>query len=301
VRVVDAAALARLLPMPDAIEALRTAFAARALPTAPARTATDVHGGQLLTMPAWDDAGAGVKLVSVQPANAGRAVPVVQGAYVLFAAETLTPEAVIDGAALTALRTAAVSGLATRLLANAGAHRLVLFGAGAQAHAHLDAMRAVRPVTQVTVVSRGTTRAHALVERARAVGLSARVGDPDAVSAADLVCTCTTSAEPVFNGTRLAAGAHVNAVGAYQPHTRELDDETVRRGRVVVEDRDAVLTEAGDLLLAARTGAVPVAADLSEVVRGLRVRTARTDVTVFKSVGVAFEDLVVARAAAARL
>ena len=294
---IDAAELARRVSMAAAIAALDRAFGAAARPEAPPRTHLSVAGGDLVLMPATGAAGAGVKLVTVNPANPARGLPLIHGLYVLFAPESLAPVAVIDGAALTGLRTAAVSGLATRYLAHAGARRLVIFGAGTQARAHLDAMRAVRPITRVRVVSRTPEGARRLVEQARALGLDADVAGPDAVAAADIVCACTTSPTPLFDGALLPAGAHVNAVGAYTPTTRELDDTTVRRGRLVVETREAALTEAGDLIIPLQAGVIArsdIMADLSEVVRGAMVRRAPGDITVFKSVGVAFEDLAIA-------
>jgi ornithine cyclodeaminase/alanine dehydrogenase-like protein (mu-crystallin family) len=175
--------------------------------------------------------------VTLNPENPGRGVPLIHATYVLFSPGSMEPLAVIDGQALTALRTAAVSGLATRHLARPDAERLVIFGAGVQAQSHLLAMRAVRDVWLLTVVSRTPEKADQLVDRARALDMEASVGTPEAVARTDLVCTCTTSTEPVFDGAILQAGAHVNAVGSYQPHTRELDDETVRRGKIVVETR----------------------------------------------------------------
>jgi ornithine cyclodeaminase/alanine dehydrogenase-like protein (mu-crystallin family) len=285
--------------MPAAIDALHAAFAAE-LPEAPLRTHVDTAAGGLLLMPAWGEAGVGVKLVTLTASNPERGLPFIHALYVLFDAETQAPVATLDGAALTALRTAAVSGLATRLLAREDASRLVLFGAGVQATSHLEAMRAVRPIEEVVVVSRGAERAAALIERAGAAGLRARVGAPSDVSGADLVCTCTTSERPVVEGARLAAGAHVNAIGAYLATMRELDTEAVRRSKVVVDTREAAFAEAGDLLIPLGEGAVGrehVLADLAELVRGTRVRTSADDVTLFKAVGVAFEDLIVARAA----
>ncbi|HEX9717208.1 MAG TPA: ornithine cyclodeaminase family protein [Actinomycetota bacterium] len=301
---IEADDLRRLLPMEAAVDALEAAFGSGPLPVAPLRGHIDTGSGTLLTMPAAGLHGAGVKLVTVTPSNPGLGLPLIQGVYVLFAPKTQEPEAAIDGAALTALRTAAVSGLATRHLALPGASSLVIFGAGTQARSHLDAMRAVRPVERVTVVSRTEARADELAEAARKMGLETTTGTPEDVADADLVCTCTTSQTPVFDGVRLPEGAHVNAVGAYTPDTRELDEETVRRGRVVVETREAALAEAGDLLIPMRAGVVGanhIVADLSEVVKGAPVRRGPDDVTVFKSVGVAFEDLVVARAAVDRL
>ena len=289
--------------MPAAIDALHAAFGAE-LPEAPLRSHVETVAGGLLLMPAWGDAGVGVKLVTLTASNPDRGLPFIHALYVLFDAETQEPVATFDGAALTALRTAAVSGLATRLLAREEASRLVVFGAGVQASAHLEAMRAVRPVEQVVLVSRGRERAADLAGRATTLGLRARVGAPSDVADADLICVCTTSETPVVDGAGLPEGVHVNAVGAYLPTMRELDTEAVRRAKVVVDTRDAAFAEAGDLLIPIGEGAIGrehVLADLAEVVRGASVRTSPDDITVFKSVGVAFEDLVVARAAVDRL
>ncbi len=302
--VIDAETLWRILPMEAAIDALQTAYGSRDLPDAPLRSHFDTPAGSLLLMPASGPQGVGVKLVTLTPSNPERGLAFVNATYVLFEPLTQEPRAAIDGAALTALRTGAVSGLATRFLARPDARRLVIFGAGVQGRSHLAAMRAVRPVEEVTVVSRTPERAEALAAEARSVGIDAAVGAPSAVERADLVCTCTTSTEPVFAGRALPDGAHVNAVGAYMPEMRELDDEVVRRARIVVETREAAMAEAGDLLIPMKAGVIgedAIVADLAEVVRGAAVRRSPADVTVFKSVGVAFEDLVVARAALDRL
>ena len=289
------------LSMTAAVDALDAAFAAQDPSlVAPLRTTLATPAGTLLTMPAASDAGVGIKLVTLSEFNPQRGLPFVHAVYVLFDAVTQQPEAVIDGSELTALRTAAVSALATRYLANPDASRLVLFGAGVQASAHLDSMLAVRRIEDVVVVGRSPERRDALIDRARSLGLSARAGEPSDVGDADIVCTCTTSAVSVFSGHDLAAGAHVNAVGAYLAHQRELDTETVRRAKVVVETREVALAEAGDLVIPMQEGAFDAAhivADLGELARGATVRGQATDVTAFVSVGFAFEDLVVARAA----
>jgi ornithine cyclodeaminase/alanine dehydrogenase-like protein (mu-crystallin family) len=300
---IDGAALRQLLPITAAIDALEAAFA-RGSFTTPPRTHLETGTGTLLLMPSFGEQGVGVKLVTVAPQNMALGLPLIHAVYVLFGQDSLAPAAVIDGAELTALRTSAVSALATRHLAPPEASRLVVFGAGVQARAHVESMQAVRPVEHVRVVSRTAARAEELVAEARRRGLEAAVADPGAVAQADLVCTCTTSDRPVFDGSLLRAGAHVNAVGAYRPDTRELDDRAVARARVVVERRDAALAEAGDLLIPMEAGTIEeshIVADLTEVVRGGRVRRDADDITVFKSVGVAFEDLAVAAAALARL
>jgi len=303
-RLIDAVGLDRALPMEAAIDALEAGFRAPRLPRSPLRTSVDAEGAELLLMPAVGEPGTGIKLVTVNPSNPKRGLPLIHAVYVLFAPGTSEPAAVIDGAALTALRTAAVSGLATRHLANQEAERLVIFGAGVQANGHLMAMRAVRPVWHVTVVSRSPGRAQALVDRGRSLDMEAAAGGPESVAKADLVCTCTTSPEPLFEGSLLKPGAHVNAVGAYRPETRELDDAAMTRSKIVVETREAAMAEAGDVVIPMASGAIgpsAVVADLAEVVKGASVRTGPDDITVFKSVGVAFEDLILARAAVDRI
>ena len=296
---VSARELEEILPVSEAIEALERAFASEERPTAPLRNNVEVPGGELLLMPATGDQGVGVKLVTLAPKNPGRGLPFLHSVYVLFSSETLEPLLTVDGAALTTLRTSAVSALATRHLARPDSSRLVLFGAGVQANAHLDAMAAVRPVDRVRVVSRSRERAERLAERARKLEMEAEVAGAEAVSEADIVCACTTSTTPVFDGRLLPGGAHVNAVGAYRPDSRELDDETIERAKIVVETREAALAEAGDLLIPIEAGLITasnISADLREVVRGAGVRTSADDVTAFKSVGIAFEDLAVAAA-----
>ena len=298
-RLIGAEELRARLPMVAAIDVLETAFRTLDPGTGPLRTSLETPAGSLLMMPAFGEAGVGVKLVTLTSSNPGRGLPYIQAGYVLFDTVTQSPEAVLDGTALTALRTAAVSGLATRHLAREDATRLVVFGAGVQARAHLDAMCAVRPVTELVVVARSAGPAGSLVQAGLERGLAARAGSPGSVAEADLICTCTTSGEPLFDGSLLSPGVHVNAVGSHRPDARELDTETVRRGRVVVESREVALAEAGELAIPIAEGAIGrahVVADLAATVRGAEVRRSTDDLTVFKSVGMAFEDLIVARA-----
>jgi ornithine cyclodeaminase/alanine dehydrogenase-like protein (mu-crystallin family) len=298
-RLIGADELRARLPMAAAIDVLEAAFRTLDAGAGPLRSSVETPGGSLLLMPAFGEAGVGVKLVTLTPSNPARGMPYVQASYVLFDAATQTPEAVLDGSALTALRTGAVSGLATRHLAREDAARLLIFGAGVQARAHLEAMCSVRPVRELVVVSRSRPAAESLVGDGLRRGLVARLGDPEAVADADLICTCTTSEEPLFDGSLLRPGVHVNAIGSHRPDARELDTETVRRGRVVVETRDVALAEAGELAIPIAEGAIDpghVLADLAETVRGAAVRGSPEDVTVFKGVGMAFEDLTIARA-----
>jgi ornithine cyclodeaminase len=298
-RFIGAAELKAALSWTEAVAALEAAFLAGD-DAGPARSHVAVPGGELLLMPAAATAdGVGVKLVTLAPGNAQRGLPFIHGVYVLFEPGTLAPAAIVDGAALTALRTAAVSALATRHLARADASRLVVFGAGTQARAHVEAMRAVRSIEHVAIVGRDPARAAAL-----AAALDAEVAGPDAVASADIVCTCTTSRHPLFDASLLAPGTHVNAIGAYRRDMRELPAETLRRARLVVETRESALLEAGDVVLAIADGVLAeddVREELADVVGGTTGPRDPGEVTVFKSVGLALEDLAIAAAAARRL
>lgn len=292
--------LRRALPMKDAIDALDSVFSG-ALPSAPPRSHMDVGSGDLLVMPAWgEDLGVGVKLVTVAPANPSSGLPLIHGIYVLFDYEALRPLALLDGAALTGIRTAAVSAVATRHLARGKSRTLLVFGGGTQGQAHIEAMGKVLPeLEQVLCVSRSRVSAERLVKRANELGHRAEVASADAVEHADVICTCTTTSSALFDGALIRPGAHVNAVGAYKPDARELDDATIERSSVFVEVKEPALREAGDLRIPLESG-VLASSDVTELgdVAGGRAagRTDVDQVTVFKSVGVAFEDLVVAAA-----
>ncbi|GAA0462717.1 ornithine cyclodeaminase [Paractinoplanes deccanensis] len=235
-----------------AVAALRGALAAGLDPeNEPPRVPIHTGNGEILVMPSADSKTAGVKLVSVAPDNPRRGLPRIHGVYVLFDAETLVPRAVLDGAALTALRTPAVSALGVDLVAPPGARRLVVFGTGPQARGHVEALRAVRPIDSVRVVGRDPARTAAFAAEA-----GATVADAGAVADADIVACCTTAREPLFPGSLLGPETVVVAVGSHEPGAREVDAETVARCGVLVESRAAALREAGDVLQAIYSGAV---------------------------------------------
>ncbi|MGA9856822.1 MAG: ornithine cyclodeaminase family protein [Solirubrobacteraceae bacterium] len=295
--------LEELLPYREAVDALAAGFADDRA-ASPPRIPIAVPNGELLLMPAHGSEGVGVKLVTVNKLNPAAGRPLVQGMYVLFSADGLSPELIIDGAALTARRTAAVSALATDRLANRDARRLVVFGAGRQARAHVEAMRAVRPIETVGIVGRNPDRAQELVDRLQDEGLETAVVTAAAVGSADVICTCTTSEAPLFDDQLVATGAHINAIGAYRPDMRELPAETLARALVAVESEEAALTEAGDIIQAiaeGASGAGHFAADLGDLAAGRVTRTHPDQLTVFKSVGIATEDLVLARAISQRM
>ncbi|MGW2179929.1 ornithine cyclodeaminase family protein [Streptomyces sp. NPDC001732] len=298
----------------DDIEALGPTGAADALEaalrggldpeSAPARHHLPVPGGELLIMPATTRRVTGVKIAGVAPGNPARGLPRITGSYLLLDAATLLPLALLDGAALTALRTPAVSALAIRHLTEPVLRHLVLFGTGPQAYGHLAAVLAERRVERVTVIGRTPHRTDALVGHARRLGTDAHAGEANgaAVATADLVLCCTTSATPLFDGALVPDGATVVAVGSHTPDAREVDTALVSRSRVIVESRSAALAEAGDLLIPIAEGAFrarDVAGNLAELVTG-RCGGDEPDGAgrprFFKSVGAGWEDLAVAEA-----
>jgi ornithine cyclodeaminase len=216
--------------------------------------------------------------------------PRIQGSYLLLDGATLTPLAVLDGIALTAIRTAAVSAVAADLLAEPDAATLLVFGSGPQAHSHVAALREIRPLRQVIVVGRDTTRAEAFA--AEIDGLSARIGSVSDINKADIVACCTTARTPLFDGTLLAGHATVIAVGSHEPDAAEVDATTVTGSTVVVEARATALREAGDIIQAGMDTLVELATLVRE-----RPPIDMTRPRLFKSVGMAWEDLVLAASA----
>ncbi|MEU3693646.1 ornithine cyclodeaminase family protein [Streptomyces narbonensis] len=297
---IDAATIARLLGPAEAIDVLAEVLRAGLDPEeGPARTSVRVPAGELLLMPAAFGPYAGVKIAGVAPGNAAAGLPRITGSYLLLDGANLRPLALLDGAALTELRTPAVSALAVRHLTPADKPlRLVLFGTGPQAYGHLEAVLAVRRVAEAIVVGRNRIGARALAGYARTLGVLARAGTPDDVAKADLVVCCTTAREPLFDGALVAPGATVVAVGSHEPDAREVDSALVARSEVYVEARGAALREAGDLLVPTAEGAIEedhVVGGIADLVTGRRTpATGRP--RFFKSVGMAWEDLAVAGA-----
>jgi ornithine cyclodeaminase len=267
-----AADVAERLSPTAAIDALRDALLSGLDPEAdPPRSALAVGDGELLVMPSATAAHAVVKLVTVG------GEPRIQGVCVVFDATTLAPVALVDGIALTNVRTPAVSALAVRALAAADARRLLVFGRGPQAHGHVEAIRAVRPIEHVDMVGRDAGRVDELV------------------AAADIVCCATTAREPLFDGALVADHATVVAIGSHEPDAREVDDALVGRATVVVESRGSALREAGDVIGAIAAGVLreEELVTLADVVCD-RAVVDRTRPRLFKSTGMAWEDAVVA-------
>lgn len=298
----------RLLSMDACIEAMADVLAALARGDAlqPLRSILRPPGapGLMASMPAWrggPDAAFGVKLVGVFPGNVVQGKDAHQGAVVLFSGLTGEPLAFVNASAVTAIRTAAVSGVATRLLAREDAGDLALIGASVQAASHLEAMVCVRRLRRVRVASRDRERAGAFVarnEKRFAFPIEAVSTVEEAVRGADIVVTATSSATPVLRREWVAAGAHLNVIGASLPDRREVDGALMAAASLFVDRRESTESEAGDYLLALREGAIGaghIRAELGDILLGRhRGRTSRDEITLFKSLGLAVEDLAAA-------
>jgi ornithine cyclodeaminase len=308
VLVLDGEAVTRLLPMPQCIEVMREALAALARGEAlvPLRTVMRVPGvsGFLGLMPGYiaphegKDGALGMKAVSVFPGNAKRGIDTHQGAVLLFEADTGRLSALLDGAAITAIRTAAVSGVATDQLARPDSSELAILGAGVQARTHIEAVAAVRPLRRVRIWSRSSGRAAALASELGprfSFSIEAVPSAQDAVRNADIVATVTASPEPILERGWLKEGVHINAVGSSIPTSREIDTATMAAARLFVDRRESALAEAGDLLIPILEGALKgdhVQAELGEVIIGkIAGRRSPRELTLFKSLGIAVEDV----------
>ncbi|MGE0608164.1 MAG: ornithine cyclodeaminase family protein [Pirellulales bacterium] len=304
------------LPMPQAIEAMKQAFAAlsagQAIVPPRAHLALKKNAGISLVMPAYlddeqpDRQALAVKVVSLFDRNRDRGLARIQAAVMAFEPDTGRLLALLEGATLTAIRTAAASGAATNLLARPDCRTAAVLGAGVQARAHLQAMLAVRPLEQIRIHSRSPDKAHALAaELAAQPECTARLivagSAREAVRGADLICCTTTSPTPVFDDADLAPGAHINAVGSFTPQVREVPPETVCRAAVFVDSRAAAWEEAGDLIQPLEAGLIGrghIRAELGELVLGRQPGRASADeITFFKSVGIAVQDAAAARVA----
>ena len=296
-----------LLPMKECIDVMADALLALARGDAvlPLRSMVWMpdKSGLLGLMPAYLGAprSLGLKVISYLPSNHGSARDSHQGAVLLFDTETGGLLAMIDASSITAIRTAAVSGLATRLLAGEGAGDLAILGSGVQASAHLEAMRTVRSLRRVRVCSSSLSRAQAFArhhEPTLGLSIEAKATAKEAVVGADLICTATPAREPVLFSDWISAGAHINAVGACFAAARELDTAAVVRSRLYVDRRESALAESSDFLIPKAEGAIGddhIVGEIGDILRGrVAARRSADEVTLFKSLGIAVEDLAAA-------
>jgi ornithine cyclodeaminase len=305
---ISAGDIDRALTFPGLVETLRTAFREGAVqPVRHHHTIERPTGtaSTLLLMPAWTDFKAatrsgghiGVKIVTVSPDNNAIQKPAVMGLYLLLDGVTGEPQALIDGQRLTQWRTACASALAATYLARDDASRLLVVGAGALSPFLAKAHSAVRPIREIKIWNRTPANAEKVAAGLRADGFPAEAaGDLDeALAQADIVSSATISTEPLVKGAMLKAGAHVDLVGGFTPTMRESDDDAIRRARVYVDTRAGATKEAGDIVQPLASGVLSkdaIVADLHELARGERTgRAAADEITLFKSVGAALEDL----------
>ncbi|RKQ36505.1 ornithine cyclodeaminase family protein [Kocuria tytonis] len=261
----------------------------------PARGSVAAGDGHMLLMPSVLGRWSGVKVASVSPGNSERGLPRIQATYLLMDTATLTVRAVLEGSALTTLRTPAISALAADRLAAPDARTLMVFGTGPQALSHIEAFADVRDFSEVVVCGRSPEKVAAAVEHAQRLGLAARAGTAEDVRDADVVVCATSAAEPLFDGALVRDAACVVAMGSHEPDARELDAALMGRAQVVVEDRGTALREAGDVVQAVAEGAL-IEEDLvplADVVTGA-VAVDRSRPRVFKCVGMSWQDLAVA-------
>ena len=311
-RILSRADVQRALSMKDAIAIVRDAFAqlSNGQATVPLRVSVPIqkHDGVTLFMPAHlhtSDALA-VKIVSVHNQNPAKGLPLIHALVVVIDAATGKPLAAMEGGYLTALRTGAASGVSTDLLARRDARVAAIFGAGTQGRSQLLAVAAVRKLERVYVFDAFRDQVDKFVKEMRGQpgvpnDLRAASSSTEAVREADVICTATTSKQPVFSGNDIKPGVHISAIGAYTPEMQEIDETTLKRAnKIVIDHHEGALAEAGDLIIALRDGAIKesdIYAEIGEIAAGIKPGRERDDeITFFKSVGNAVQDVSVARA-----
>lgn len=314
-RVIGAADVAGALDYGELIERLRGMFRqgcaapVRHHHTVPDLSFPDARDATLLLMPAWQAGKSiGIKMVTVFPENATRSLPTIMGAYLLLDGRTGALQALIDGPSLTVKRTAAASALAAAYLARNDASRLLMVGTGTLAPELILAHCQVRPIKEVLVWGRNPEKAERLAKRLQLPrGISIRATDdlPGAVAGADIVSAATLARDPIVLGEWLEPGVHLDLVGGFTPQMREVDDEAIRRARVFVDTRDGACKEAGDIVQPLASGVLredDITGDLFDLTRGDRAgRRFYDQITLFKSVGTALEDLAAAKLAVERV
>ncbi|MCO6452426.1 MAG: hypothetical protein J5I90_16730 [Caldilineales bacterium] len=298
--ILSAQDLRQVMPMAETIAAMRAAFAEVANGSAimPLRTPLQTMDGVTLFMPAFlqESGSLAQKIVSVYPQNPRHRLPVINGLVLVLNPATGLPTALMDGGTLTAMRTGAAAGLATELLARPDSRTLTLFGAGGMAYDQVAAVRAVRDISEVRIVSANGESCERLAARLRAEGLDARSvrESAQALSGADIVSCVTPSTQPLFHDRDIASGTHINLSGAFTPEMQEAPPETIARSLIFIDQLEAALEEAGDLLKPLHAGLIAqsyFANTLGDLILGrVKGRKSPDDITLFKSVGLAAQD-----------
>jgi ornithine cyclodeaminase/alanine dehydrogenase-like protein (mu-crystallin family) len=302
-RIISAADVRRLLPMAECVDLMAVAMqaASKGEIAIPPRLITPLIDNSaffgLMPGSTLRPRLYGAKVVSLHPSNPASGRPALQGFVTLFDHDRGCPVAIIDGAEITAIRTGAASGLATRLLANPGAKTHGVFGAGIQAVTHIEAIASVRPIEEARIWARSLQKAQALASKlnSRAGCRTRAVEDPREAAACDVVSVVTGAGEPILKGAWLQSGSHLNLVGAHSAKTREVDDEAVRRSVIYVDLRQSAMNEAGDLLLPMKAGVISPADIKGEIgqlaASEISGRQSPEQITLYKSLGVVAQDL----------
>jgi alanine dehydrogenase len=303
-RILNAQDVRAAITMDEAIEAMREGFIALSTGNAnvPLRNSVKTPDGMTLFMPAYLEGAtsSAVKVVSVYPGNGHYGLPIIMAAVMVFDADTGQPLALMDGTYLTALRTGAASGLATQLLARPQSAILGVIGAGAQARTQIAAICAVRPIKEIRVYCRSGAESFVaeLASRYPGIKIQAVRSGAEALKDADILVAATTSATPVIKAEDVSPGAHINGVGSYTPLMQEVAADIVTQARIVVDSRESAMAEAGDLLIPIGDGLITpdsIYAEIGEIAAGLKPgRMSDSEITFFKSVGVAVQDAAVA-------
>ena len=309
-RIISDSDIREHLSMADTIGLMRSLFTELAEGHAhlPDRTVLNLENSQdaVLFMPGYlpRRQGLGIKVISVFPSNLARKIPTASAKILLLDTETGESLALLDGTSITAMRTAAVSAVAADILAREDADTLGIFGAGTQGRSHLEAIKVVRSLREVMIFDPDPLRAkqmiHGLPEAWKAgIRINAGTSPDELIRHCSIIITATTSETPVFTGRLLRPGTHVGAVGSYKPHIREIDGDAVSRMRIFVDRIADALEEAGDLIIPIQTGQITESDILGElpdlITRRIQGRISAEDITFFKSVGLAVEDIIVAR------
>jgi len=312
--ILNAAEVRKALPMKEVIEAMKQAYASLSDGKAdvPLRTRLSIppHEAVSLFMPAYvqtkDSEALAVKVVSLFPKNPARGLAFIQAAVIAFEADTGRAIALLEGSSLTAIRTGAGSGAAIDILSRTDSRIVAVFGAGTQGRTQLEAVCSVRRIDKAWIFDSDSEKSNSFAKEMAGQGpipqdLKPAATAQEALAEADIICTATTSRTPVFSDGDMKAGAHISAIGSYLPEMQEIPAETIKRAKVVVDSRSAVLEEAGDLIQPIHSGLITQAhvfAELGEIILGKKQgRANNEEITYFKSVGVAVQDAIAAQLA----
>lgn len=298
-RVLSRKDVQKAITIRESIEAMRETFILhhRKKYILPHRIPVQTKGGVSLFMPSLLDQDLGIKVVSVRKDNEKHGLPNVLGVVMMLDEETGTVKGIMDASELTALRTAAGSALSAELMSNKDASNLICFGAGLQARAHIEAMIEVRPIKDVKIFNRTKENAKKLSQELSEKYSDIKfkvLEDCNDLSDAHIIVTTTNSSEPLFNGEKLPKGVHLCCVGSYTPKMQEVDETTIKRSKIIVDDLKNSLEEAGDLIIPLNNKTISlehILGELGQVCEGLKVRESKEDITLFKSCGLGLQDI----------